>query len=73
MSSALKVNCPTCSKDVEWKQENTYRPFCSERCKQIDLGAWASEEYAIPAQQQDEWALAEASASEGNSEKQPLH
>lgn len=43
------VDCPTCSKKVEWSEHNKYRPFCSERCKQIDLGAWAEEKYVIPA------------------------
>ena len=43
------VKCPTCGKDVRWTPENRFRPFCSERCKQIDLGAWAEEKYAIPA------------------------
>ena len=43
------VNCPTCSKKVEWTDQNKFRPFCSERCKQIDLGAWAEEKYTIPA------------------------
>lgn len=42
------VDCPTCGKKVEWTEQNKFRPFCSERCKQIDLGAWASEKYAIP-------------------------
>lgn len=42
------VNCPTCNKPVEWRRENPYRPFCSERCKRIDLGAWANEEYRVP-------------------------
>ncbi|MGE8294285.1 MAG: DNA gyrase inhibitor YacG [Pseudomonadales bacterium] len=42
------VQCPTCGAPVEWKPENTYRPFCCERCKLIDLGAWAAEEHAIP-------------------------
>jgi len=42
------VACPTCSKRVEWTEANTFRPFCSERCKKIDLGAWAEEKYAIP-------------------------
>ncbi len=45
---ARKVPCPTCGKPVEWRPENRFRPFCSERCKQIDLGAWASETYKIP-------------------------
>lgn len=41
------VNCPTCNKPVEWKPENRFRPFCSDRCKKIDLGAWANEEYRV--------------------------
>jgi endogenous inhibitor of DNA gyrase (YacG/DUF329 family) len=41
------VKCPTCGKDVRWTSENRFRPFCSERCKQIDLGAWAAEKYKI--------------------------
>jgi endogenous inhibitor of DNA gyrase (YacG/DUF329 family) len=44
------VNCPACGKIVEWRPENRWRPFCSERCKQIDLGAWANEEYRVPVQ-----------------------
>jgi endogenous inhibitor of DNA gyrase (YacG/DUF329 family) len=43
-----KVDCPTCGTVVEWTEANSYRPFCSNRCKQIDLGAWAEEKYAIP-------------------------
>jgi endogenous inhibitor of DNA gyrase (YacG/DUF329 family) len=42
------VNCPTCEAKVVWREENKFRPFCSERCKQIDLGAWAEEKYVIP-------------------------
>lgn len=42
------VKCPTCQKPVEWTAASTFRPFCSERCKLIDLGEWASEKYAIP-------------------------
>lgn len=42
------VKCPTCSAEVEWTPQSTFRPFCSERCKLIDLGAWAAEEHAIP-------------------------
>lgn len=41
------VNCPTCSTKVEWVEANKFRPFCSELCKQIDLGAWAEEKYVI--------------------------
>lgn len=42
------VKCPTCGKAVEWKAENRWRPFCCERCKLIDLGAWADESHRIP-------------------------
>lgn len=45
----LVVDCPTCGKAVEWREDNAYRPFCSERCKLIDLGAWANEDYRIAA------------------------
>lgn len=44
---SLKVNCPTCEKSVVWQVENKFRPFCSERCKLIDLGEWASESHKI--------------------------
>lgn len=42
------VTCPTCKRSIEWSTENEWRPFCSERCKLIDLGAWASEQHLIP-------------------------
>lgn len=42
------VPCPTCKKSTAWSPDNQYRPFCCERCKLIDLGAWASEEHNIP-------------------------
>lgn len=41
------VKCPTCEKLVEWTSDNPWRPFCSERCKLIDLGEWASESHRI--------------------------
>ena len=45
------VRCPQCSGESLWSAENKYRPFCSERCKLIDLGAWASESYRVPVQE----------------------
>lgn len=38
------VKCPTCGKPVEWSPEQRWRPFCSERCRLIDLGAWLDDE-----------------------------
>lgn len=46
-----EVLCPRCQKKTHFTAENPYRPFCSERCKLIDLGRWAAEEYKIPAEQ----------------------
>ncbi len=43
----MKVKCPTCSKQVVWSAKAKDRPFCSERCKLIDLGAWADGSHAI--------------------------
>ena len=45
----MKVTCPTCGQEVKW-EDAVYRPFCSERCKMIDLGTWANEEYSMPAE-----------------------
>jgi endogenous inhibitor of DNA gyrase (YacG/DUF329 family) len=42
------VACPQCGNQVTWNSESCFRPFCSERCKLIDLGQWANEEYRIP-------------------------
>ncbi len=44
------VTCPQCNALSVYSTENKYRPFCSERCKLIDLGQWASENYRIPEQ-----------------------
>jgi endogenous inhibitor of DNA gyrase (YacG/DUF329 family) len=48
MTNVRTVACPNCGKAVEWTQASRYRPFCSERCRLIDLGAWASESYRVP-------------------------
>jgi len=42
------VKCPTCSRFVEWDPDNPWRPFCSERCKMVDLGSWANGDRYIP-------------------------
>lgn len=48
MSRAPLVNCPQCGKSSVFSAANPYRPFCSQRCKLIDLGAWANESYRVP-------------------------
>jgi len=59
------MKCPICRNEAEW-QHNPYRPFCSERCKMIDLDHWLSERYRIsgPGTEQENPELAGASSSE---------
>lgn len=42
------VPCPACGGPSRYAPDNRFRPFCSERCKQIDLGAWAAESFRVP-------------------------
>lgn len=53
------MKCPHCGKEII-NPKQPYRPFCSDRCKLIDLGKWISEEYRVP-----------ASEAGGNDEKNP--
>ena len=48
MKKAKTISCPTCNADVVWSEESPYRPFCSKRCRLIDLGEWLDEEKRIP-------------------------
>lgn len=48
MTSLDHIKCPICGKENTWKPENALRPFCSDRCKMIDLGEWANESRKIP-------------------------
>ena len=50
----LMVACPRCGRKIAWSAENRYRPFCSERCRHIDLGAWAAGEYRVPVVEESE-------------------
>lgn len=47
-----QIKCPVCKKVTIWNN-NPFRPFCSERCRLIDLGKWASEDYRIPGEKKD--------------------
>jgi uncharacterized protein len=46
------VPCPRCGQPSPFAPSNKWRPFCSERCKTIDLGDWAAERYRVPAEDQ---------------------
>ncbi len=48
----MRVKCPHCGREAEF-DGNEFRPFCSERCKLLDLGAWADEDYKLPTESQE--------------------
>jgi endogenous inhibitor of DNA gyrase (YacG/DUF329 family) len=48
-----RVRCPRCRKEVAW-EGNPWRPFCSERCRLVDLGGWATERHRIPGAEEPE-------------------
>jgi endogenous inhibitor of DNA gyrase (YacG/DUF329 family) len=60
----MKVKCPGCGKMTEYDVNNRYRPFCSERCSILDLGAWADEKFKIPAIDQESESVNENDDSE---------
>ena len=47
----MMISCPLCKKEAAW-EDNPFRPFCSERCRLIDLGKWAAEEYRVAGEKQ---------------------
>lgn len=62
----MNVRCPNCGAVTEYSPDNKFRPFCSERCSIIDLGAWAEEKYRVPVQQ-----VEEIDAEHSDDENQP--
>jgi endogenous inhibitor of DNA gyrase (YacG/DUF329 family) len=48
------VHCPICKRKIDPSRENRFRPFCSERCRMVDLGGWVSESYRLPAEDSDD-------------------
>ncbi|MDZ7871588.1 MAG: DNA gyrase inhibitor YacG [Rheinheimera sp.] len=60
MMSPTIVQCPTCQTAVIWQAESKFRPFCSDRCRLIDLGEWASESRRIADKQPLEAGIGDA-------------
>lgn len=50
------IFCPTCGRKMTWNPDNQYRPFCTERCKLVDLGQWATERYRLAGEAVEEAA-----------------
>lgn len=53
-AKVIMVSCPTCKKKIKYSTDNPFRPFCSERCKLLDLGAWADEKRTVPGKEVNE-------------------
>lgn len=53
------VKCPNCERPVEWGPQSPYRPFCSERCRLIDLGGWFDGSHHIPGNELDGDAMSQ--------------
>ena len=51
---STRVKCPTCRREITYDSKSPFRPFCSERCRLIDLGAWSQESFRIPVVEQDD-------------------
>lgn len=47
------VACPSCGKEQPWDTRNPFRPFCGDRCKTVDLGKWANEEYRVEQREEE--------------------
>ena len=69
--SKLEVVCPTCKKKFSY-YSSEYRPFCSEKCRLIDLGQWLNESYSVPVEKltEDEIETLERLTHEKNSDEE---
>jgi endogenous inhibitor of DNA gyrase (YacG/DUF329 family) len=67
----MQKPCPTCGRPVVWSPDSAYRPFCSDRCRLIDLGEWVSERRAIPGE--DELPASDADPGERDHDTPPRH
>jgi uncharacterized protein len=62
-SGTRTVRCPACAGPSLYAESNPWRPFCSERCRHHDLGAWASESYRVAAHPEPDNGLPDAAPS----------
>jgi endogenous inhibitor of DNA gyrase (YacG/DUF329 family) len=60
------VKCPKCGRETVYAPANKYRPFCSERCAILDLGAWADEKYKVPTNETESESVNEKSDDESD-------
>ncbi len=63
-SAKRKFSCPRCQTEIAWNDSYPFRPFCSQRCKLIDFGDWASERFTIAGAELSELVGEEDAADE---------
>ena len=61
------MRCPTCKRETLW-EGNLYRPFCSERCKLLDLDNWFSERYRVASSEESREPAAEVTGNSTTTE-----
>lgn len=62
------ARCPICNEDVRPRGKNPAFPFCSPRCKTVDLGKWLNEDYRVPAEEAGDGASGEGASDERGGE-----
>jgi endogenous inhibitor of DNA gyrase (YacG/DUF329 family) len=67
------IRCPKCGKATTFDPSNLFRPFCSERCQILDLGAWADEKYAFEGQELESTPVNKNQNLPGSDEEQFLN
>ncbi len=67
----MQIKCPRCGQEHLYDKANPYRPFCSERCKMIDMGKWLQEDYRVPATFGDEDEMASSPDASSDLKKHP--
>ncbi len=69
----IQVRCPVCGTQTIFDVSNKFRPFCSERCHVLDLGAWADEKYAIASDESETASVNENHDSSDSEEEQSFN
>lgn len=71
MDEAFRARCPSCDMLVDPVQSHKYMPFCSERCRLVDLGRWLNEEHALPFEAEDDEEQELSESDSGAQRKAP--
>ncbi|MEM7475002.1 MAG: DNA gyrase inhibitor YacG [Planctomycetota bacterium] len=71
LDDTFRARCPSCDMLVDSSESRKFLPFCSERCRLVDLGRWLNEEHTLPVQAEDEEEQSEESVPGGETRRKP--